>query len=58
MPAFIVDQRSQMPKTGSTPIMAQIKPALHNPGIIILPGNRIGKATNYALNHWREAEGK
>jgi len=50
------DQRLQMRKTSSAPIMAQIKQSLENPCIIILPESRIGKATNYALNHWSKAE--
>ena len=49
-------QRLEMRKTESAPIMAQIKQTLENPGIIVLPGSRIGKATNYGLNHWSKAE--
>lgn len=50
------EDRLQMRTTSSTLIMAEIKKKLDNPEIIMLPASRIGKAINYALNHWNKAE--
>ena len=53
---FTDEQRLQMRRSSSAPIMAQIKQMLENPSIVMLPASRIGKAINYALNHWSKAE--
>ena len=49
------EQRKELRQSHSAPVMAQIKQQLLNPDFVIIPGNRIGKAINYALGQWNKA---
>jgi hypothetical protein len=46
------DERYLLRQRYSKPVLENIKAALLEPMIIMLPQSRIGKAINYTLNHW------
>jgi transposase len=46
------DDRYLLRQRYSKPVLENIKAALLEPKIIMLPQSRIGKAINYTLNHW------
>jgi transposase len=52
---FIDEQRHALRQRISTKIMATLRENLINPGFMVLPQSRIGKAIGYALRHWDQA---
>lgn len=53
---FTVHERYDLRQKYSRVILNKIKKMLTNPNVTVLPGGKLGKAINYALNHWKETE--
>ena len=48
------EQRYDLRKEKSEPILKEIKFCLENPKSVILPKSKIGEAVDYTLNHWQQ----
>jgi transposase len=51
---FTASVRYELRQKYSKVILNKIKDMLTTPGVTVIPGGKLGKAINYALNHWKE----